>query len=337
MDKYFRLILTLLIACISSQLHAQLQSLSFAANGQFKIVQFTDVHYQPGNPRSQVAIERMHEVLDAEKPNLVVYTGDLIFAAPAKEALLAVLAPALQHQLPFAVVFGNHDDEFGLDRSELLEVTQGLPGNYTATTPDLSGVSNYILTLQGSKTFETQAVLYFLDSHAYSPRKDIAGYDWLKPNQIQWYLQQSQIFTQQHQGTPLPSLAFFHIPLPEYNQAASNENAKLVGSRMEKACAPALNTGMFTAMLEAGDIMATFVGHDHNNNYAVLWHQILLCYGQFTGGDTVYNDLPEKNGARIIILEEDRRSFSTYIRLKDGKIIHPLQYPESFQKNIIPQ
>jgi Predicted phosphohydrolases len=335
MSKTFCGLLLTLCICFSAQ--AQHKSLSFAADGQFKIVQFTDVHFQPGNPHSQVAIERMHEVLDAERPNLVVYTGDLIFAAPAKEALLAVLSPALQRQLPFAVVFGNHDDEFGLDRSELLEVTQGLPGNYTATTPGLSGVTNFILPLEGVKEPGIQAVLYFFDSHAYSPLKDVSGYDWLKMDQIQWYLQNSRAFTQQHQNTPLPSLAFFHIPLPEYAQAASSENAKLVGSRMEKACAPTLNTGMFTAMLEAGDIMACFVGHDHNNNYAVLWHQILLCYGQFTGGDTVYNDLPEKNGARVIILEEGRHGFSTYIRLKDEKIIHPLQYPESFQKNVIPQ
>ncbi len=54
---------------------------------------------------------------------------------------------------------------------------------------------------------------------------------------------------------PLPALAFFHIPLPEYNEAASDENAILIGTRMEKACAPELNTGMFTAMKEAGDVM----------------------------------------------------------------------------------
>ena len=336
MTKFFCGILLSLCLCLPAQ--AQHKSLSFAPDGQFKIVQFTDVHYQPGNPHSQVAIDRMQEILDLEKPNLVVYTGDLIFATPAKEAILAVLSPALQRGLPFALVFGNHDDEFGLSRTELLDAIQDLPGNYTSTTPGLSGVSNFILTLEGVKELGTQAVLYFLDSHSYSPRKDVPGYDWLKTDQILWYLQNSKDFTQQQrQGVPLPSLAFFHIPLPEYNQAASDEKAKMVGSRMEKACAPALNTGMFTAILEAGDIMACFVGHDHNNNYAVLWHHILLCYGQFTGGDTVYNDLPEKNGARVIILEEGQRGFSTYIRLKDGKIIHPLQYPESFQKNIIPQ
>ena len=61
--------------------------------------------------------------------------------------------------------------------------------------------------------------------------------------------------------------SFFHIPLPEYNQAAADESAILIGTRMEKACAPLLNTGMFAAMKEAGDVMGTFVGHDHDNDY----------------------------------------------------------------------
>ena len=51
-------------------------------------------------------------------------------------------------------------------------------------------------------------------------------------------------------------MAFFHIPFPEYNQAAQNENALLIGTRKEKACAPAINTGLYAAMLNAGDVMA---------------------------------------------------------------------------------
>ena len=49
----------------------------------------------------------------------------------------------------------------------------------------------------------------------------------------------------------------------------------LYGTRMEKACAPAINTGMFAAMKEAGDVMGTFVGHDHDNDYSVMWKGIV--------------------------------------------------------------
>ncbi len=61
--------------------------------------------------------------------------------------------------------------------------------------------------------------------------------------------------------------------------------------------------------------MGMFVGHDHNNNdYAVAYKEVLLAYGRYTGGNTVYNDLAS-NGARVIVLREGERKFDTYIRL----------------------
>ena len=120
------------------------------------------------------------------------------------------------------------------------------------------------------------------------------------------------------------------IPLPEYNEAARSENAILRGTRMEEACAPKLNTGMFAAMKEAGDVMGMFVGHDHDNDYAVMWKDILLAYGRFTGGNTEYNHLP--NGARIIVLDEGARTFTSWIRQKDG-VVDKISYPASFVKD----
>ncbi|WP_304317339.1 metallophosphoesterase, partial [Phocaeicola plebeius] len=57
------------------------QNLKFNANGKFKIVQFTDVHYIFNDPRAEVAIERINEVLNAENPDLVMFTGDVIYVS----------------------------------------------------------------------------------------------------------------------------------------------------------------------------------------------------------------------------------------------------------------
>lgn len=62
------------------------QNLKFNANGKFKIVQFTDVHYIFNDPRAEVAIERINEVLNAENPDLVMFTGDVIYGKPAEKA-----------------------------------------------------------------------------------------------------------------------------------------------------------------------------------------------------------------------------------------------------------
>ena len=116
--------------------------------------------------------------------------------------------------------------------------------------------------------------------------------DYIKRDQIDWYCKKSAEFTRNNGGEPVPSLAFFHIALPEFNQAASDENAQLYGIRREKACAPALNSGLFTAIKENGDVMGIFVGHDHDDDYAVCWYDVLLAYGRFTGGPTEYIHIP---------------------------------------------
>lgn len=303
------------------------QELKFGADGKIKIVQFTDVHWKPGNPASEEAAERMNEVLDAEKPDFVMYTGDLVYAKPASEALDRALEPAVSRGIPFAVTWGNHDDEQDMTRGQLSEYLKGKPGNMTGTVDGISGVTNFILPVRSSDGTKDAAVIYVFDSHAYSGRKEVKGYDWIKPDQIEWYRKESVGFTTRNGGVPLPALAFFHIPVPEYNQAAQDENALLIGTRKEKACAPALNTGLFTAMLEAGDVMATFVGHDHVNDYVVNWYGIMLGYGRYTGGNTVYNDIPGGNGARVIELREGERGFRTWIRLKGGKVINEVSYP----------
>lgn len=304
--------------------------LQYNKNGKFKIVQFTDVHYIHGDARSDAAIERINEVLDAEHPDLVIFTGDVIFGAPAEEGLRQVIKKVSDRHIPFAVTFGNHDDEQGLDRTALLRILQTIPHNLTATVEGLSGVSNFILPVFSSDGSKEETILYCFDSNAYSTLEGIGGYDYIKFDQIQWYRQQSERYTARNGGSPIPSLAFFHIPLPEYNQAAADEKAILTGTRKEKSCAPELNTGMFASMREKGDVMATFVGHDHDDDYAVYWKGILLCYGRYSGGNTVYNNL--SNGARVIELTEGKVGFTSWIRLKGNEIVNRIQYPSDFVK-----
>ena len=116
--------------------------------------------------------------------------------------------------------------------------------------------------------------------------------------------------------------------MPEYHDAVKDENAVLIGTRRETVCSPDFNSGMFTAMHMGGDVMGIFCGHDHDNDYAVMWNDILLAYGRFSGGNTVYNHLP--CGARVIILKEGLRSFDTYIRERKGKVLDESTYPDSY-------
>lgn len=329
LNKLF-LATALMLICAATAI-AQPNALKFNANHKFKIVQFTDIHWKYGNPASDEAGERMAEVLDAEKPDLVVFTGDVIFAKPAREGLDKALEATISRGIPFAVTWGNHDDEQDLSRKELSEHIATKAGNLTSTVEGISGVTNYTLSVKSTDGKRDAALLYIFDSNSYSPIKKVKGYDWIKHDQVEWYRQTSKAFTAANNGKPLPALAFFHIPLPEFHEAAQNESAYFVGTRKEKACAPEINTGLAAAMLEAGDVMGVFVGHDHVNDYVVDWRGILLGYGRFTGGATVYHDIPEGNGARVIELTEDSRTIKTWIRIKGGKVINEVNYPADAQ------
>ncbi len=62
--------------------------LKFNKDGKFKIVQYTDVHFKYGNPASDVALERINDSVGLPSiPYLVVFNGDVIYAAPADSGM----------------------------------------------------------------------------------------------------------------------------------------------------------------------------------------------------------------------------------------------------------
>ena len=311
--------------CMAGLLGASAQSVKFNDNGKLKIVQFTDIHWRAGDPATADAAANMNRVLDEEKPDLVIYTGDITTAKPAAVGLDKAFEPAISRNLPYAATFGNHDDEQDLTRPQLYDYIKKKQGclNAKAEGRDMA------ITVTSADGKQAKAVLYVMDSNAYSTIDSLKGYGWFRRDQIDRYAKKSAELTAANGGKPLPALAFFHIPLPEYNEASSAPGNPLVGQRGEKACAPAINTGMFAAMLEAGDVMGTFVGHDHVNNYVTPWHGILLGYGQFTGGRTTYTD--GRRGARVFELTEGERGFRTWIRMGDGSVKDEVKWPEDFE------
>ena len=236
MNRTLKLFLALVSLCMTAFCFAQKSELQFNKDGKFKIVQFTDVHFKYKNPASDIALERINQVLDEEQPDFVIFTGDVVYSAPADKGMLQVLEQVSKRKLPFVVTFGNHDNEQGMTREQLYDIIRQVPGNLM---PDRGSVlsPDYVLTVKASSDAKKDAaVLYCMDSHSYSPLKDVKGYAWLTFDQVNWYRQQSAAYTARNGGKPLPALAFFHIPVPEYNEAASDENAILRGTEYRHVC-----------------------------------------------------------------------------------------------------
>ena len=134
-------------------------------------------------------------------------------------------------------------------------------------------------------------------------------------DQIEWYRKQSKHFAEKNGGNPVPALAFFHIPLIEYNEIRGD--GKTYGNDKEGGVASAnINSGMFASFLDMRDVMGVFVGHDHDNDFIGIDKGIALGYGRVTGADA-YGELTR--GARIIELYEDQFKFDTWISTPSGR------------------
>ena len=294
--------------------------LRFREDGRFNIVQFTDIHWHNGESADQKSASLMESVAQAESPDLIVLTGDILSGGgcnDAAESMRQIMEILERCGTPWAAVFGNHDDEGTANRHELMQVMQESDLSLSEPGPgEIPGVGNYVLTVQNSDASKLAALLYFIDSGSYAPT-DIGGYDWIRRAQIEWYLGESARYTASA-GHPLPALAFFHIPIPEYDEVWDFHTC--YGVKYEDVCAPRINTGFFAALHEAGDVMGTFVGHEHINDFWGDLHGIRLCYGRTTGYNTYGKDgFPR--GTRVIELQEGERQFETWLHLDNGTIV----------------
>lgn len=139
------------------------------------------------------------------------------------------------------------------------------------------------------------------DGYIFAPSEDVnnneyiavgTGYDYIKENQIHWYEYMVNGLTE-YNDAPVESTLFIHIPLPEYNMAAKiyepindgftkdeNEN---FGMLREPICSPYYNSGMFEKIVELNSTKNVICGHEHKNNFSVLYRGVRLTYATKTG------------------------------------------------------
>ncbi len=290
-------------------------SLKFNSSGNFKIVQFSDT--QDGANPDPRTLSLMNRILDYEKPNLVVLTGDNIDGkckteADARKAITSIAQPMESRNIPWAIVFGNHDDEHGMmNKEQMMNFYMSFKNNISQIgykTEDRIG--NYNILIKSSKSNSPAFNIYMLDSGKYAPTW-IGGYDWIKPAQVNWYMQTSNDINQKY-GNLVPALMFFHIPIQEFIPAYTL--GLIDGKKTEAVCCPKINSGMFEAISKVGDVKGIFVGHDHINNYCASLGGIRLGYAGGIGYGT-YGSASIPRGGRVFLINESNpTNFKTWLR-----------------------
>lgn len=285
----------------------------------FTILQLADVQLgeRPGTSKHKTMIEnsfgQIRKLIEEAKPNLIVLTGDQVGGAANKQNTQLLVDELDKYNIPFAPVFGNHDRE-KVSSSDLCKIYSSAKNSLFSVGPqDIKGEGNYIIQLMKDKQLVYE--IFMFDSNKYrtystadkisSKLGGSGGYDYIYPNQIEWYAKHVSNTTKE-QGKVINSLMFFHIPLPEFRYY-SKENS-LLGAKGEEQCNPYTNTGLFDKAVELGSTKGIFVGHDHVNNYLFEHKGIKMGYGLKTGLTSYFDK--KLQGGSVIKFNKDFTDFT---------------------------
>lgn len=318
-------------------------TLRFGKDGKFTVMQIADV--QDYGKTNQDAIRVIEAALDKVQPDLVVFTGDQVegYATyfkygdkekKVKQTIDNFLAPLDERGVPFAVVFGNHDQEAGVSKEQQMQYYQAHPTCLAVDEGDAAfGCGTYNLPVTDSSGEKTVFNFYFVDSNSSAQG---GGYDNVHADQIALCKKLSDGLKAENGGMPIPSLLFQHIPVEELYYVlkevpADTPNAKkwyrdlkpgffvidesnMVGGKTENfffreaIASPDINSGQFDSWLEQGDIIGAYFGHDHINNFVGNYQGIDLGYGLGTS----YNAYGAGKQGGVRVFELDERNPTVY-------------------------
>ena len=325
-------------------------------NGKFKIMQIADI--QENYNLNPDTIKLITLALDSEKPDLVVLTGDQIqgysgcyLKDPERKVKYVIdqfLAPIKERNIPFAVTFGNHDDDCKCSRQTQMKHYTSYDNCVYSEPRSEDDPGTFALTVKDSNDKDALAIYLFDTGKAVINGASVPP---VKKEQIEWYKEKRDGF-KESLGEYLPGIVFQHIPVPEYYDIIEKVNfftkgrveayksrkntfyklddeALARGDFMhESPATPDSNSGQFEALKEKGDIFALYVGHDHNNSFYKNLDGIDLGYCQGASFNTYGPG--DKRGVRLFIFDENNvRNYETYCttigELCDYKPAKPFQ------------
>lgn len=333
------------------------------AGAPFKIAVFADLHFgenawtEWGPIQDVNSVKVMSTVLDAEAPDFVVYLGDIVTAnnIPIQNASLywdEAVSPTRARGIPWASVFGNHDDasfEWPLDWFSSNGVPQVycplpnssfsvfMPGeescsfrgtsrlglmrkeiennelSYSSIGPNDLWPSVSNYVLQVLPSDDPKSPLVYL----YFLDSGGGSYPEVISNaQAEWFKQKSEEI---NPDLRVPELIFWHIPSKAYKKVAPKFriHKPCVGSiNMERVAAQEAEMGIMKFLADRPSVKAVFVGHNHGLDWCCPYKkQLWLCFARHTGYGGYGN---WARGARILEITRQPFSIKSWIRMEDG-------------------
>lgn len=271
--------------------------LKFNSDGKFKIMQISDAQDLPLVRKSLVRM--INRACDVLQPDLVLFTGDNILGNHINDAVIGtkqivsghdatrarvelairhIVLPLEKRKIPFAVLYGNHDDMNCIEKAEQSEI-YGSYSSCIGSGSDIgAGCGTYDIPIMSSDGNKRAFTVWMLDSAG--KYADGSRYTTVSRDKIDWMLCRNKEI-QKNFGV-LPSFVFQHVPIPETIQLIreckkSNDYMerdgrfyeldpqKAHGTLGEYPDVCSENVGEFEALKEMGGVLAAVAGHDHLN------------------------------------------------------------------------
>lgn len=332
----------------------------FVTDGDFKVMQLTDIHlgggflFAGGDKKAMHAVAAM---VAAEKPDLVIVTGDISFAVPWSGTLNNAIAHGYFKRLMenlgvyWTVTFGNHDTEKYdfYDRAAVAEMYNDEALQYCLFSSDDGGVygdGNHVITVKNSLGLVKDAFI-MIDSNSYS-EKDVFGIGWdydnIHEDQIEWYRENVEYYTAKNlevynsldesdrpedfDTDAVRSYVYMHIPPAEvrdaYNDAdkgevADHEKYGVIGESEPYVYSSEYPDSFFETVVELGSTKAIFFGHDHLNSLHIMREGVLLAYGYSIDYSAYAGSTGYQRGCTTLTLFADGETALEYWNYYSGK------------------
>jgi len=282
----------------------------------FVIANFTDIHVDKESLLSDSGTvgKTIKYGIQKSNPDILVFSGDIAGASSDLDYICTYLD---SFKIPYFFILGNHDHEGSLGYNtfetkvaaskygyiEKGPENLGSQGNYTVKIKNSDGdlVHGLVLMDSGNKYTVTDdsKVEYVTEkisgvkygSYGGKTTYCDSGWNGIRGNQIDWYEDTVQALN-------CETTLFCHIPCLEYVKAYeqymiavnSGDQSKIdacapIGNCTmgEQCCGSIENLGLFDTILENGSTKNVICGHDHLNDFSLLYQGVRLTYALKTG------------------------------------------------------
>lgn len=281
------------------------------------VLQLTDPQFTNTADMEALCYCYIRETIEATKPDFIIVTGDLVYGKydPTGELLTSFITFMDSFQIPWAPIFGNHDNEseMGVDwQCDQLEASEYC----LFKQRDLTGNGNYSVGIASGDSLVR--VFYMLDSNGCgSPStasaakvKTSAGFG---QDQIDWYT--SEILSLRELEPDIKISFAFHIQIAIFGKAiekyaddakiftdqiyrtypkvwidklahADEDDFGIIGAEVKGAWDT--DNKIWNALKSLG-VDSIFVGHEHCNGFSIEYEGVRLQYGQKSSEYDRYN------------------------------------------------